>query len=93
MVYRLNGRARLGRVDAAAFKQICPARSATNDREPGLSTWLELVDGGIKRDEIGARARNVEQPTHVSPIPQRADKAADMLRNRLFAEASTGYAP
>jgi hypothetical protein len=26
-------------------------------------------------------------------MPQRADKAADMLRNRLFAEASTGYAP
>jgi hypothetical protein len=26
-------------------------------------------------------------------MPQRADKAADMLRNRLFAGASTGYAP
>jgi len=26
-------------------------------------------------------------------MPQRADKAADMLPNRLFAEASTGYDP
>jgi len=26
-------------------------------------------------------------------MPQRADQAADMLRNRLFAGASTGYAP
>jgi hypothetical protein len=55
----------LSRSEAAAKRQI--RRPATNDREPRLSTWLELLDGGIKREEIGERARNVEQPTHVSP--------------------------
>ena len=76
----------------AAFKQIC---RPLGDKRQGAGP-LDLARApqrGIKRDEIGARARNVEQPTHVSPMPQRADKAADMLPNRLFAEASTGYDP